>query len=81
MKGYAAGVRGAHEHEQEAAVATLWRALARGWPRRRTSASSVESPCGAGTIDKVSKALLGKSSQENKINYPVKGLGRLVDRK
>ena len=27
----------------------LWRALARGWPRRRTSASSVESPCEVGT--------------------------------
>jgi hypothetical protein len=29
------------EHEHDAAVATLWRALARGWPRRR--------PCEVGT--------------------------------
>src|SRR6516162_1487757 len=27
------------------------------------------------------EALLRKSSQENKINYPVKGIGRLVDRR
>jgi four helix bundle protein len=40
------------DDEHEAAVATLWRALERGWPRRR--------PCEVGTIDKVSKAIVGK---------------------
>ena len=55
MKGCAASVHGEHEHD--AAVATLWRAW-RGWPRRRTSASSVESPCEVGTISG-KRSLLG----------------------
>jgi hypothetical protein len=47
-------LRTSFEDEHDAAVATLWPALAkyeehRGSPRRRTSASSVESPCEVGT--------------------------------
>src|SRR5262245_43152119 len=52
------------EVRNQIVLATLWRALARGWPRRRTSPSSVESPCEVGTstrtIYQQAKQFLGK---------------------
>src|SRR5262249_40517654 len=71
------------EHEDNAAVASLRRALARGWPRCRTSASSVESPCEVGTSTTTTPALTiilvcrAKSSRE--FNYDQKK-PRLADR-